>query len=115
MKEIKFRFEDGRLIFQIGDEEYFLPAEGFLALLNRQAMHDTFESLKLENRFADLNRLEVAAKYQILKDRGVEDVKIAERLNTTLENMHEWISSGYVEEIKEKKKSDFEAVYRGFD
>lgn len=72
--------------------------------------------MKFENRFADFSRIKVAAKYQILKDRGVSPEKITERLNiSSVEVMDEWLATGFVEQIKEKKKDDFAALYRGFD
>ena len=114
MKEIKFRFEDGRLIFQVADEEYFLPAEGFLSLLDRQKNHDIFEGLKPERRFANLNRLESCVMHELLTSRGVPREKIAEKLKiVSVEVMDEWLKSGFLKRTKEERKDDFQAMLRG--
>lgn len=113
-KEIKFNFEHGKIIFKIGKENCFMSAENFLDILDRQKAHDIFESLKPEVRFGEQNTLRNAALYTLLKDRGVSELKIAEKLGLSgVQELNDWLEYGFVERIKKEREADFNATYQG--
>ncbi len=54
--------------------------------------------------------------YRFLKDRGVAEAEISEKLGfPKAEDLADWIATGYAERIKAEKEDDFAALYRGLD
>jgi len=117
MKRIIPKIQHEKIVFEIeGEELLFVDGRDFLGLLDRQKVHDTLEGLKPENRFAELNRIESVAMYEILKSRKVPADKIAKKLKiASVGVMDEWVRTGFIEKIKEERKGSLAAMLRGLD
>ena len=69
MKEIEFKFSHEKIIFKIGEENYFMSAEKFLDILDRQKAHDIFESLNIKAS-ASLGKHEIRSYTDIKRFAG---------------------------------------------
>ncbi|NQT80276.1 MAG: hypothetical protein HQ555_07805 [Candidatus Aminicenantes bacterium] len=66
-QKIKVRFESDRLIFELGDKQFFMSDGQASALFGRSTQSE-FERLKAEERedFSDLAEVDFAAKYHVV-------------------------------------------------
>ena len=116
MEEIKIRLEHGKIVFAVGETEYSIDSKSFLSMLNKEEMSYKFNQLDPVVKFADLNRVEVAAKYQLLVDRNTPPNIVAEKLGISEEYMNEWLDTigrDFIERVKAEKPQQFEPLYRG--
>ena len=116
MKEIKIRLEDRKIVFKVEEEDYFIDSNDFLSILDKHEMFNKFRELDPAVKFAELNTVSYAAKYQLLKDRGVSPKVIAEKLGVSVEHMNEWLNvmgRNVIEIMKREKPHEFNPVYQG--
>ena len=105
MREVKIKFEDKKIVFQIEDESYFIGSDDFMKIIDSEQVRKVFHELKPEVLFADLNRIDTVAKLKILQDRNLPEKEIAEKLGIDTLRLKAWLEqrSGYIEAMKRDK------------
>jgi len=114
MEKIELKFQHGRLVFSVGDKEYFITSDDLLNLLDRQRTHEVFRSVDLGLVYADWERFDFIAELEVLKEKGLNLDEIASHVGTTKERLEGWMSerAGVIERIKNENPSNFAAAVR---
>jgi len=115
MKKVELRFQHGRLLFGVGDEEYFISSDDLMSLLDGQKVKQTFQELDPAVIFADWDNFDFIARFEALKEKGFAIDEIAEREGTTKERLETWLTerADVIQAIKDIKPSNFQAAVRG--
>ena len=115
MEKIELKFQHGRLVFSVGDKEFFITSDDFLNLLDQQRTHEIFHSVDPAVIYADWERFDFVVEMEVLKERGLNLDEIASHVGTTRARLEGWMSerTGVIERIKNENPSNFAAAVRG--
>ena len=120
MKEIKFSFTRDQIIFNIGDEDYYLPKDKMLALIDSRNVANRFdEQTSPDDQLDDMDNFDTVANYLFWKGRGSSMEQVAESMvpPVTIKKLENWTTRhcGFIERIKAEKAADLSVRLAMFD
>ena len=91
MQQIKIEYRHNKVIFKVGKNQYFIPAEEFLAMINTGDRAQTFSQPQPSQKYASMDSLERVVKYNILRDEGHSDTGIASFFGIPEAQLVDWL------------------------